>query len=155
MHRSNGIVILPDNAIQTSGALSHVTVKASNEANIRIDIEINFHIKQVANLSIPKRKDSFHDDRLTRSYQDGFSRAAALTKIINRNGDLIALFEALEMVLQKRPIESLRMIEVVLAVDFQMLWRRRKIVGVLVNQDDRGVTHAVNDFVSKSGLTGS
>ena len=69
MHRSDCIVVLADDAIQTSSSLSHVAMQAADEADVRLDVEINFDVEKVADLRVPERVDPLHQNRVARTDQ--------------------------------------------------------------------------------------
>ena len=53
-------------------------MQAADEADVRLDVEIDFDVEEAADLGVPERVDPFHQNRAARTDQLGVRGAAAL-----------------------------------------------------------------------------
>ena len=93
MHRSNGIVITPNNLVMGSAAIPNVPVEPANEADIGFDMEVDLRVEKIRgarrpeSVKIPSRITTFAGP--TR----WVSRRAARFLIVNRDGDVDSLLQ--------------------------------------------------------------
>lgn len=136
VHRADGIVVLPDDAVEGAAALPDVAMKAADETHVGLDVQEELHVETAADLGIPEREDALEQEPSDRADALDLIRAPARLVVVDRHRDRLAVPEPRQVIAQEIPVEGIGVVEVVLAVDLQMGRRRGKVVGILLEERD-------------------
>src|SRR5688572_29724266 len=84
VHGAHGAQILRENLLQGASAGNQVALDAANEPNVRVGIDVNLHVTELAHASVDEQQNPVDDDDVGRLNPHGFRPPAVGDEVVHR-----------------------------------------------------------------------
>src|SRR5450830_1083573 len=142
VHRAYGFQVLLDDAFYRAAAFGDIPLHAADETHVGGGVDKDLQRHHVAQVFVIQGKQAFDHDY--RCWFDGNRPAGAIVEgeVVLRHLDRYAIAQGLDVLYQQWPLESLRMVVILLAAHF---WAEMGLVAVIV------ILHHDRDHISAKG----
>ena len=136
MHGLDGREILRHNRLHGTTALLHIAQGAAQDAHIRVRLDENLDIQQVAQVGVLENQDALDDDHFRRAHLDGLVRAVVDAVVIDGAVDRLPGLELLQILDHQIRVER---VGVVVILQAALLERAVLALIVVVVVDDADI----------------
>mmetsp|Transcript_17738 Transcript_17738/g.58360 ORF Transcript_17738/g.58360 Transcript_17738/m.58360 type:complete len:225 (-) Transcript_17738:261-935(-) len=113
MHGLDSIKILMHDRVEASPSLNHVTINATDDSTISLDVNIDFQVHMIPKDLFVEDKNSFNQDDGPRFYQERLVRFTEVrSKVVDRSADGSTVDELLQVLYHQLRFQTVRMIEI-------------------------------------------